>query len=58
MEKLGEGQLLGRFFASTRAKPREIAGWLGVRNEFNLAGCSARQRNRDMAIYYASHERA
>jgi hypothetical protein len=31
--------LLGRFFASTRAKLQEIAERLGVRRLFNLAGC-------------------
>ncbi len=31
MEKLRDGRLLGRFFATTRAKLREIAERLGVR---------------------------
>jgi hypothetical protein len=42
MEKLGEGRLLGRFFASTRAKLREIGERLGLRHLVNLAGCPAR----------------
>jgi hypothetical protein len=42
MEKLGEGRLLGRFFAATRAKLREIAERFGVRHLVNLAGCAAR----------------
>ena len=42
MEKLGRGSLLGRFFATTRAKLREIAERLGVRHLVNLAGCPTR----------------
>jgi ribosomal protein S14 len=34
--------LLGLFFASSRAKLREIAERLGVRRLANLAGCPAR----------------
>jgi hypothetical protein len=42
MEKLRDGQLLGRFFATTRAKLREIAKRLGMRRPVNLAGWPAR----------------
>jgi len=42
MQKLNEGRLLGRFFAATRAKLREISERLGVRHLVNLAGCPAR----------------
>jgi REP element-mobilizing transposase RayT len=40
MEKLRDGKLLGRFFATTRAKLREIAERLGLSRPVNLAGCS------------------
>ena len=39
IEKLRDGRLLGRFFATTCAKLREIAEWLGVQRVVNLAGC-------------------
>jgi hypothetical protein len=42
MQKLNEGTLLGRFFASTRAKLREIADRLRVRYVVNLTGCPGR----------------
>ena len=42
MEKLRDGRLLGRFFATTRAKLREIAERLGMRRPVNLAGCPVR----------------
>jgi hypothetical protein len=42
LEKLNGDRLLGRFFATTRAKLREISERLGVRYVFNLAGCPAR----------------
>ena len=42
MEKLRHGRLLGRFFATARAKLREIAERLGVRHVVNLAGCPPR----------------
>jgi hypothetical protein len=42
MEKLGGDRLLGRFFASSRAKLREIAERLGVRHLVNLTGCPVR----------------
>ena len=42
LEKLKGDRLLGRFFATTRAKLREISERLGVRYVFNLAGCPAR----------------
>jgi hypothetical protein len=38
MEKLRDRRLLGRFFATTRAKLREIAQRLGVRRPVNVAG--------------------
>jgi REP element-mobilizing transposase RayT len=42
MEKLRDGRLLGRFFATTRAKLREIAERLGMRRPLNLAGYPVR----------------
>ena len=42
MNKLRDGRLLGRFFATTHAKLREIAERLGMRRQVNLAGCPAR----------------
>jgi hypothetical protein len=42
LEKLKGDRLLGRFFATTRAKLREISERLGVRYVVNLAGCPAR----------------
>jgi hypothetical protein len=42
MEKHGEGRLLGRVFATTGAKLREMAERLGVRHMVNLAGFPAR----------------
>jgi hypothetical protein len=42
MEKLRDGRLLCRFFATTRAKLREIADRLGMRHLVNLTGCAAR----------------
>jgi hypothetical protein len=38
MEKLRDGRLLGRYFATTRAKLREIAERLGMRRPVNVAG--------------------
>jgi hypothetical protein len=38
MEKLRDGRLFGRFFATTRAKLREIAERLGMRRPVNFAG--------------------
>jgi hypothetical protein len=42
MEKLGKGRLLGRFFATTRAKLREISERRAVGHVVNLAGCPGR----------------
>jgi hypothetical protein len=42
IEKLNKGRLLGRFFAATRARLREVAAHLGVHHLANLAGCPAR----------------
>jgi hypothetical protein len=42
MEKLRGGSLLGRFFATSRAKLREIAERIGVRHLVNLRGCPVR----------------
>jgi hypothetical protein len=42
LEKLNGHRQLGRFFASTRAKLREIRERLGVRYVVNLASCPAR----------------
>jgi hypothetical protein len=42
LETLKGGPLLGRFFATTRAKLREISESLGVRYVVNMAGCPTR----------------
>jgi hypothetical protein len=42
IEKLSKGRLLGRFFASSRARLREVAANLGVHHLANHAGCLAR----------------
>jgi REP element-mobilizing transposase RayT len=42
IEKLSEGRLLGRFFAASRARLREVARGLGVHHLANLGGCLAR----------------
>ena len=42
LEKLRGGRMLGRFFAASRERLREVAARLGVRHLANLAGCPAR----------------
>jgi REP element-mobilizing transposase RayT len=42
IEKLSRGRLLGRFFAASRARLREVARGLGVHHLANLGGCAAR----------------
>ena len=42
IEKLGGDRLMGRFFAASRAKLREIGERLGVRRLVNLQGCPIR----------------
>ena len=42
MERLGGDRLLGRFYASTRAKLCEIGERLAVRHLVNLTGCPLR----------------
>jgi REP element-mobilizing transposase RayT len=42
LENLSRGRLLGRFFAATRERLREVAQCLGVRHLANLGGCAAR----------------
>jgi hypothetical protein len=42
MQRLNADRLLGRFFAATRAKLREIGERLGVRHLVKLVGCHAR----------------
>ena len=42
VEKLKTGRLLGRFFAASRARLREVATALGVHHLANLDGCPAR----------------
>jgi hypothetical protein len=42
LEKLKSGRLLGRFFAASRERLREVARSLGVRHLANLGGCPAR----------------
>ncbi|WP_406698881.1 hypothetical protein V5E97_08345 [Singulisphaera sp. Ch08] len=40
--KLGRGHLLGRYFASSRQRLREVADHLGLPHIANLGGCPAR----------------
>jgi hypothetical protein len=40
LERLSQGRLLGRFFAGSKAKLREIAARLNLHHLVNLAGCS------------------
>ena len=40
LEKLRQGRLLGRFFASRRKRLNEVAQQLGLRRVPNLAGCA------------------
>jgi hypothetical protein len=42
MEKINADRLFGRFFATTRAKLREICERLGVRHVVNLSGYPTR----------------
>ncbi len=42
IEKLSKGRLLGRFFAASRERLREIAARLGLHHLPNLGGCPAR----------------
>ena len=42
LEKLRDGRLLGRFFAASRARLRDVAARLGVHHLANLGGCRAR----------------
>ena len=40
LEKLRQGRLVGRFFASRRKRLNEVAQQLGLRRVPNLAGCA------------------
>ncbi len=40
-EKLSQGRLLGRFFAASRKRLREVAQRLGLKRAPNLGGCPA-----------------
>jgi hypothetical protein len=42
LQRLAAGRLLGRFFAASRARLREVAERLGVHHLTNLGGCAAR----------------
>ena len=42
LQKLAAGRLLGRFFAASRARLREVAERLGVHHLPNLGGCATR----------------
>jgi hypothetical protein len=44
LHKLAPSRLLGRFFAASRARLREVAGRLGVHHLANLGGCAERSR--------------
>jgi hypothetical protein len=41
LQELSKGRLLGRFFAVSRKRLREVAGRLGLRRVPNLGGCPA-----------------
>jgi len=41
LEKLSKGRLLGRFFAASRQRLREVAQRLGLQRVPNLGGCPA-----------------
>ena len=41
LEKLRQGSLLGRFFATSRQRLREVAARLGLKRVPNLGGCPA-----------------
>jgi hypothetical protein len=42
LEKFSKSRLLGRFFAASRERLREVARGLGVHHLANLGGCPAR----------------
>ncbi len=42
LQKQAAGRLLGRFFAASRTRLREVAERLGVHHLANLGGCAAR----------------
>jgi len=42
LEKLAGGRLLGRYFAASRARLKEVAEHLGVHHLANLGGCEVR----------------
>jgi hypothetical protein len=42
IEKLSKGRLLGRFFAASRERLREVARGHGVHHLANLGGCPTR----------------
>jgi hypothetical protein len=42
IEKLSKGRLLGRFFAASRERLREVAVRLGLHHLPNLGGCPTR----------------
>jgi len=42
LEKLSKGRLLGRFFAASRDRLRQVATHLGVHHLANLGACPAR----------------
>ncbi|MGO9467492.1 MAG: hypothetical protein ACLQIB_28865 [Isosphaeraceae bacterium] len=41
LQKLSEGRLLGRFFAASQERLREVAERLALRRVANLGGCAA-----------------
>jgi len=41
LQKLSKGRLLGRFFAASRQRLREVAEGLGLSRVPNLGGCAA-----------------
>jgi hypothetical protein len=42
LEKLSRGRLLGRFFAASRERLRDVASRLGLHHLANLGACPAR----------------
>ena len=49
LQKLAAGRLLGRFFAASRARLREVAERLGVHHLANLGGCGAMTLSRRLS---------
>ena len=55
LQKLAAGRLLGRFFAASRARLREVAERLGVHHLANLGGCRRDDAALNAGSYWYSH---